>query len=494
MPPELLRVDLQSTALKIKALRIANSTAAVFSQAPEPPPPFNVNQALRELRALGAFDQNENLTPLGRVLADLPVDPWVGKMVLEGAIFGCLDPILTVAGAMEIGRGIYAIHPDDKQRARQHILTNFAAGTESDQLTMLVAFRQWKRAGSSREFASNNFLHGTSLLNIDRAKQQLLRVLEDGGFLRRRRVASMGSSEFLGRGDWTMEDQMGGPEANTHSSDMAMVRAILCGALFPNVAEVTAKDEYRSSTDYKLRLTGGSVNSWRGLLGASGADGISVQSAAQQQNQQQTQPSNNASSGYGAGNSRGPADLLDFVDDDPEDPSGTLDLLGAPLPPRLLCYQDKQRVDGLLYLRSTTRADPLALLLLAPSEGDSSYNSNYNSSNPSLAVTSSLPWTRLEGQPAAVLAGWIRIQVQDEQRARIIDETRSWLARYLDWAIWRHASKRSRGNGGGGGGYGNDGYRRLERASSDDLAGEQEQDRLGQVLLREIVGVIGVTD
>ena len=47
-----------------------------------------------------ALDANEELTPLGYHLAALPVDPRVGKMILFGAIFSCLDPVLTVASVL----------------------------------------------------------------------------------------------------------------------------------------------------------------------------------------------------------------------------------------------------------------------------------------------------------------------------------------------------------------------------------------------------------
>ncbi|KAI9360450.1 P-loop containing nucleoside triphosphate hydrolase protein [Zopfochytrium polystomum] len=446
MPPELLRVDLQATALKIKALKMSHSVASVLSQAPEPPPSHNVYQALRELRELGALDPAENLTPLGQVLSELPVDPWIGKMVLESAIFECLDPILTIAGAMEIGRGIYAIHPDDKQRARTHILVQFAGNSESDQLAMLSAFRAWKRSGCSREFAASNFLHGVSLLNIDRAKAQLLRVLEDGGFLSRRRVAM--------HGGYSPDELLGGPEANTTSNDLSMVRAILCGALFPNMAEVVAKDEYRSNTDYRLRLTGGSANSWRGLLVASGGDPLATQTA-----------NSNPGNGGGLHRSSSSSDFLDWVPDDPTDDLQP-DVAGAPLPPRLLCYQEKQRVDGLVYMRSTTRADPLALLLFAPSSQTETGGSGDG--------TTHLQWTRLDGKPAAVLAGWIRIQLQDEQRARVIDEVRGWIEKYLDWTIWRRVVRK-----------------KLHDRSRDEDESFEEQERLGKMLVREVAGLIG---
>ena len=42
----------------------------------------------------------EQLTPLGFHLAQLPMDPQTGKMILLGAIFGCLDPVLSVAASL----------------------------------------------------------------------------------------------------------------------------------------------------------------------------------------------------------------------------------------------------------------------------------------------------------------------------------------------------------------------------------------------------------
>lgn len=47
-----------------------------------------------------ALDGNEELTPLGYHLAALPVSPRVGKMILFGAIFSCLDPVLIVASVL----------------------------------------------------------------------------------------------------------------------------------------------------------------------------------------------------------------------------------------------------------------------------------------------------------------------------------------------------------------------------------------------------------
>ena len=49
---------------------------------------------------MDALDSNEELTEMGRHLADLPVDPHLGKMVLNSIVLKCLDPILTIVCAL----------------------------------------------------------------------------------------------------------------------------------------------------------------------------------------------------------------------------------------------------------------------------------------------------------------------------------------------------------------------------------------------------------
>ena len=71
-----------------------------LQHVPEVPDPKIVQVSLELLRSLGALDQEERLTPLGFHLAQLPVDPRTGKLILMGAIFGCLEPILSIAAAL----------------------------------------------------------------------------------------------------------------------------------------------------------------------------------------------------------------------------------------------------------------------------------------------------------------------------------------------------------------------------------------------------------
>ena len=62
---------------------------------------------MKFLKLQNALDENEDLTPLGYHLAKMPVDPHTGKMLLFGAMFSCLDPILTIAASLNFKDAFY---------------------------------------------------------------------------------------------------------------------------------------------------------------------------------------------------------------------------------------------------------------------------------------------------------------------------------------------------------------------------------------------------
>ncbi|KAJ3056890.1 ATP-dependent DNA/RNA helicase dhx36 [Rhizophlyctis rosea] len=469
MPPELLRVDLQSTVLKIKALHLAKSSREVFAAAPEPPSSSNVYLAIDELKSLGALDDQENMTPLGKVLSELPVDPWIGKMVLQGAVLGVLDPIVTIAGGMEVGRGIYAIHPDEKQAAREWILKRFARGMESDQLTMWKAFEGWRKAeaqggwAAGRDFAASNWLHVSSLTNVEKARKQFLKVLEDC------RVVERSSGRWRGFREERSDELLGGEENNVNSQELDMVRAVLCGALYPNLAEIVAKDEYRGKSDWKLRLTGSSVNSWTGIMGSKGVaptDGVGISRAG----------------AHASADSMSVVSDFDDIDDGASNAEAPSDDSAA-LPPRLLCYQDKQQVDGGIYMRHTTKADPIGVALFANSR--------------------QVRLRDVQGQPGVIIDNWLAVQMGDSRRRQVIMDVREWIARYLDWAVWRRAGGgvgRLSGDEVLGGVYGGDGEGE-ELGGGDDAGNIREAmksrnnvhlewESLGRRLVKEVAMLV----
>lgn len=78
----------------------AHNLQSVFSRLIEPPHIDSLRASKVRLRDLGALTADEKLTPLGYHLASLPVDVRIGKLMLLGSIFRCLDPALTIAASL----------------------------------------------------------------------------------------------------------------------------------------------------------------------------------------------------------------------------------------------------------------------------------------------------------------------------------------------------------------------------------------------------------
>lgn len=89
-----------SPRVKVLEVFAERPLESVFSQLIEPPTEGSLAAAKQRLCALGALTDEESLTPLGWHLACLPVDVRIGKLMLLGAIFRCLDPALTIAASL----------------------------------------------------------------------------------------------------------------------------------------------------------------------------------------------------------------------------------------------------------------------------------------------------------------------------------------------------------------------------------------------------------
>ena len=94
-------MGLEQLVMRTKALSIPGRAAYICSLLPEPPSTEAVEGAVAELTALGALrSSDETLTSLGRLLARLPVDAKLGKLLLLGTCLGAADEALTLAAAL----------------------------------------------------------------------------------------------------------------------------------------------------------------------------------------------------------------------------------------------------------------------------------------------------------------------------------------------------------------------------------------------------------
>uniref|UniRef100_A0A8C6YX85 RNA helicase n=1 Tax=Nothoprocta perdicaria TaxID=30464 RepID=A0A8C6YX85_NOTPE len=120
--PEILRCPLGTTILKIKMLDMGEPKA-LLATALSPPSAGDIERTILQLKELGALttcvqtEENPHdgeLTFLGRVLAHLPVDQHLGKLIVLGHVFGCLEECLIIAAALSL-RTFFAVP------FRQHI-------------------------------------------------------------------------------------------------------------------------------------------------------------------------------------------------------------------------------------------------------------------------------------------------------------------------------------------------------------------------------------
>ncbi|CAG2066507.1 unnamed protein product, partial [Timema podura] len=110
------------------------------------------------LHTLNALDSDENLTPLGYHLANLPLDPQTGKMILMGAMFSCIDPIFSVAASLTF-KDPFVI-PLGKEDQVNKCKIELSNGSKSDHLVIAEAVKLWERAkthGHSRDFCWDYF-------------------------------------------------------------------------------------------------------------------------------------------------------------------------------------------------------------------------------------------------------------------------------------------------------------------------------------------------
>ncbi|CAB3680162.1 ATP-dependent RNA helicase HrpA [Paraburkholderia rhynchosiae] len=97
--PEILRSSLASVILRMKSLHLTAIETFPFI---EPPPGRAIADGYQLLNELGAVDDDNQLTPLGRELARLPLDPRVGRMILAARDQQSLKEVLIIASALSV--------------------------------------------------------------------------------------------------------------------------------------------------------------------------------------------------------------------------------------------------------------------------------------------------------------------------------------------------------------------------------------------------------
>lgn len=95
----MLRLALQDLVLRVKICNLGEVENTLL-EALDPPSSKNIRRAIESLKEVKALTSSEGLTALGKQLAKLPLDVWLGKLIIYGAIYKCLDACVSIAAIL----------------------------------------------------------------------------------------------------------------------------------------------------------------------------------------------------------------------------------------------------------------------------------------------------------------------------------------------------------------------------------------------------------
>eukprot|EP00882_Tetradesmus_deserticola_P004928 GHRQ01005192.1.p1 GENE.GHRQ01005192.1~~GHRQ01005192.1.p1 ORF type:complete len:636 (+),score=353.65 GHRQ01005192.1:179-1909(+) len=207
--PEIQRTNLANVVLLLKSLNVDNLLHFDFM---DPPPKENILNSMHQLWVLGALDNVGGLTTTGRHMVEFPLEPALAKLLLAGAAMGCSAEALTVVSMLSVPSVFF--RPPDRAEESDAAREKFFV-PESDHLTLLHVYQQWKNNGYRGDWCARHYLQGKGLKKAKEVRAQLLDIMKQ----QRLPLTSCGS-------DWDV------------------VRKAICSAYFSNAAKFKGIGEY----------------------------------------------------------------------------------------------------------------------------------------------------------------------------------------------------------------------------------------------------------
>ncbi|KAK6599866.1 helicase associated domain-containing protein [Botrytis cinerea] len=280
------RVDLQSTCLAVKILGYNESIQDFLASAPEPPSPKAIQSSIEDLQTLGALTSTEKINPLGRLIGILPLRPPLGKIVILGILFRCLDSMIILAALDNI---ILQVRPLEMEDESDAAMRGFARTSKSDHVAVLNAFRALRHLEEvdGREvmtsFAYQKFL---SVASYDIVKRNITLIQQA-----LRRNISVLNQETQGVAE--LGQKFGGEILNENSDQDELIRALLVQGLYPHIGawnnyetkyQIVANEKVfvDVEVDKWLRFNVRSIDKLRGAEGVAGQTLIHFNKALRQ--------------------------------------------------------------------------------------------------------------------------------------------------------------------------------------------------------------------
>jgi pre-mRNA-splicing factor ATP-dependent RNA helicase DHX38/PRP16 len=221
--PEIQRTNLANTVLLLKSLGVKDLLDFDFM---DPPPQDTITTSLFDLWALGALNNIGDLTPIGLKMTAFPMDPSLAKLLITSVEYGCSEEMLTIVSMLSVPSVFY--RPKERQEESDAAREKFFV-PESDHLTYLHVYTQWRSNGYSDGWCTRHFLHPKALRRAKEIREQLGDIMK----MQKMDMVSCGT-------DWDV------------------VRKCICSGYYHQAAKVRGIGEYvnlRTSVTVQLHPT-----------------------------------------------------------------------------------------------------------------------------------------------------------------------------------------------------------------------------------------------
>lgn len=172
--PEIQRTNLNSVVLLLKSLGINNLIEFDFM---DPPPAETLIRALENLYALGALNDQGELTKMGRQMAEFPTDPMLARAILAADKHGCVDEVLSIISMLGESSALF-YRPKDKKLLADSARNRFTVREGGDHLSLLNIWNQWVDSDFSYVWARENYLQQRSLTRARDVRDQLAKLCD----------------------------------------------------------------------------------------------------------------------------------------------------------------------------------------------------------------------------------------------------------------------------------------------------------------------------
>ncbi|KAJ1971255.1 hypothetical protein H4R35_005370 [Dimargaris xerosporica] len=171
--PEIQRSNLGMVVLQLMSLGINNLVTFDYI---DPPPVDTIKNALGQLYVLGALNVKGEVTKTGRRMAELPLDPKLGRALVASGQYHCSEEMATLCAMLSVHGALFYRPKDKKIHAEQAHKNLVRPG--GDHFTLLNVWEQWAETDFSMQWCYENFIQYRSMTRARDVREQVVGLLE----------------------------------------------------------------------------------------------------------------------------------------------------------------------------------------------------------------------------------------------------------------------------------------------------------------------------